>query len=356
MRARRRAGSGEGFLTGDAVNTAARLQAAAPPMAVARRRDHPRPDHGAPSSTSRSRRSPLKGKARAGAVLAREGHQLPDGDRPGRGLRHAVRRPRDRDGLLTALLRRRRRLVVPQARTARRRARHRQVAAWSPSCFRYVDGRPGLMTLAPGRLPVVRRRRDVLGARRDRQGARRDPRDGRPGDGASQARRRRSRRRTGRGCTKRLRPLVGLAVPQGDRDENFAAWSAFVEALAASTPTVLVIDDLHWADEACSPSSSTSRRTSPTCPSSWSGPRGPSSSRGAGVRLARRASTARPLSRSPEPRRGGWWRTSPRRERPAGARRRRGRARSRATRSTPRSACCSCATAVVQDGRAARRR
>ena len=34
-----------------------------------------------------------------------------------------------------------------------------------------------------------------------------------------------------------------------DRAEAFAAWRRFVEALAATGPTVLVIEDLHWADE-----------------------------------------------------------------------------------------------------------
>jgi class 3 adenylate cyclase/tetratricopeptide (TPR) repeat protein len=47
----------------------------------------------------------------------------------------------------------------------------------------------------------------------------------------------------------RLRPLVGLgAAPPGERRELFAAWRRFVEALAAD-PTILVFEDLHWADE-----------------------------------------------------------------------------------------------------------
>jgi class 3 adenylate cyclase len=50
-----------------------------------------------------------------------------------------------------------------------------------------------------------------------------------------------------------LRPLVGLAdtVPaSGDRrGEAFAAWRRFFEALAEQRPLVLVFEDLHWADE-----------------------------------------------------------------------------------------------------------
>jgi len=49
-----------------------------------------------------------------------------------------------------------------------------------------------------------------------------------------------------------LRPLVGLASAEegGDRQsEAFAAWRRFLEALAEHGPTVLVVEDLHWADE-----------------------------------------------------------------------------------------------------------
>jgi class 3 adenylate cyclase len=49
-----------------------------------------------------------------------------------------------------------------------------------------------------------------------------------------------------------LRPLVGLSVSidgGGDRrSEAFAAWRQFLEALAEERPLVLVFEDLHWAD------------------------------------------------------------------------------------------------------------
>jgi class 3 adenylate cyclase/tetratricopeptide (TPR) repeat protein len=50
-----------------------------------------------------------------------------------------------------------------------------------------------------------------------------------------------------------LRPLVGLTA-EGDsggdrRDEAFAAWRRFFEALAERRPLVLVFEDLHWADD-----------------------------------------------------------------------------------------------------------
>ena len=47
----------------------------------------------------------------------------------------------------------------------------------------------------------------------------------------------------------RLRPLVGLDAAGGARGESFAAWRRFVEALAERRPTVIVFEDLHWADD-----------------------------------------------------------------------------------------------------------
>ncbi len=52
---------------------------------------------------------------------------------------------------------------------------------------------------------------------------------------------------------KHLRPLVGLDVEagvDGSRPEAFTAWRRFLESLAEQRPTVLVFEDLHWADEA----------------------------------------------------------------------------------------------------------
>jgi class 3 adenylate cyclase/tetratricopeptide (TPR) repeat protein len=50
-----------------------------------------------------------------------------------------------------------------------------------------------------------------------------------------------------------LRPLVGLETEAGlggdRRGEAFAAWRRFLEALAEQRPLVLVLEDLHWADE-----------------------------------------------------------------------------------------------------------
>jgi class 3 adenylate cyclase/tetratricopeptide (TPR) repeat protein len=51
---------------------------------------------------------------------------------------------------------------------------------------------------------------------------------------------------------RQLRPLTGLEEEgAGDRrEESFAAWRRFVEAIADDRPLVLVFEDLHWADDA----------------------------------------------------------------------------------------------------------
>jgi len=47
----------------------------------------------------------------------------------------------------------------------------------------------------------------------------------------------------------RLLPLVGLEAATGvERAESFSAWRTFLESIAEEDPTVLVIEDLHWAD------------------------------------------------------------------------------------------------------------
>ena len=47
----------------------------------------------------------------------------------------------------------------------------------------------------------------------------------------------------------RLRALLGLEAAQAEREENFTAWLRFLEDLASREPTILILEDLQWADE-----------------------------------------------------------------------------------------------------------
>jgi class 3 adenylate cyclase/tetratricopeptide (TPR) repeat protein len=49
----------------------------------------------------------------------------------------------------------------------------------------------------------------------------------------------------------RLLPLVGIeSTSSADREELFTAWRRFLERVAQQNPAVLVFEDLHWADDA----------------------------------------------------------------------------------------------------------
>jgi predicted ATPase/class 3 adenylate cyclase len=49
----------------------------------------------------------------------------------------------------------------------------------------------------------------------------------------------------------RLLPLLGIDAGQSaSREESFSAWRRFVESIASDGPAVVVVEDLHWADAA----------------------------------------------------------------------------------------------------------
>jgi class 3 adenylate cyclase/tetratricopeptide (TPR) repeat protein len=48
----------------------------------------------------------------------------------------------------------------------------------------------------------------------------------------------------------RVAPLIGLPAPHADREESFTAWRTLLEAAASVRPLILVVEDLHWADDA----------------------------------------------------------------------------------------------------------
>jgi class 3 adenylate cyclase/tetratricopeptide (TPR) repeat protein len=50
--------------------------------------------------------------------------------------------------------------------------------------------------------------------------------------------------------TRQTRPLVGLeGAERAEREESFAAWRRLLEAAAEQRPLILVFEDLHWADD-----------------------------------------------------------------------------------------------------------
>ncbi len=56
--------------------------------------------------------------------------------------------------------------------------------------------------------------------------------------------------REGDWLVRHARPLVGLeAAERAEREEAFAAWRRLLEAAAEQRPLVLVFEDLHWADD-----------------------------------------------------------------------------------------------------------
>ncbi|MCX6373950.1 MAG: AAA family ATPase, partial [Actinobacteria bacterium] len=239
--------SGKGFLTGDAVNVAARLQAAAPPMAVA----VGAATHAATAQVfayDACHPVTLKGKSKplrawiATAPLARTGSEL-------RSFSSAFVGREEELAELQTLLdeaaadgRLRCALLVGEPGIGKSRL--------LAELARRLDDQPTFVTWRQGRcLPfganvtfwalseIVRSCAGVLES-----------------DGVARAEARletvlpegpdRDRLRS------RLRPLLGLEAEEASREENFAAWRAFLEGRAADGPAIVVIEDLHWADEA----------------------------------------------------------------------------------------------------------
>ena len=246
--------AGEGMASGDVVNTAARLQNAAPVNGIltddttyrATRRVVDYGEAPAVEAKGKANRSRLGSDQRAGSVRRRRrarGSVEPRRSRP---------RARCRPGRLRPGPSR----THAAAPHARRRPGHRK----EPSRVRapaHRRRRPGAHHLAPGTVPRLWRRRDAVGAQRDREGAGRHPRAGH--SGATLRRRCASAaadalpEADAAWVESQLLALVGLGVERelGDdrRNEAFSAWRRFLEGLAEQRPFVLVFEDLHWADE-----------------------------------------------------------------------------------------------------------
>ncbi len=240
-------GSGEGFLTGDAVNVAARLQAAAPPGGVAAGQvTHVLTVH----EVVYEALAPVlaKGKSEpipvwiAKAPVARMGAIM------------------DRAGLTP--------LVGRQLELAYLDALFAKAISTSAAQFALVVGEPGIgkSRLVSEMLAHVDARSEMITWRQGRclpygEGitfwALAEIVKAHAGvletDSTSQVESKLSEAVAdgpdGDWMVSRLRALVGLEAPPATRDENFAAWLRFLEQLALAEPLVLVFEDLHWADD-----------------------------------------------------------------------------------------------------------
>ncbi len=240
--------SGRGFLTGDAVNTAARLQAAAAPMTVligeATRAltDGQFVLEGPEEIAVKGKRDRLT-VWRALAPVSFAGTRVSPGAlSPFTGREEDV-------ATLTALFESacssgtpRFVSIVGEPGIGKTRLVHELLA--------YVDARPGLTTWRQGRCPpygegvsfwalaeIVRAQCGIVEAT-DVEAARARLEDA-VAEGPDHD-----------WLVERLGALLGVPAPSASLPESFAAWSRFLESLAVSHPAVVVVEDLHWADEA----------------------------------------------------------------------------------------------------------
>ena len=244
------AGLGGGFLTGDAINTASRIQSVAPEMGVAvglatYEATAPVFDY------EELEPATLKGKAEpvrvfhAKAPRARFGTDLTrTHDTPfvGREIDLALLKGIFDKTVAAGSVQ----LVTVVGEPGL--GKSRIVAELGA----YVDARPELVTWRQGRCLPVRGGDHVLGARRDPESAHAGILESDPPE-AAQAKLERvlpegPEREWFR---QRLLPLLGIeASSSAEREELFTAWRRFLEQIAEERPTVLVFEDLHWADEA----------------------------------------------------------------------------------------------------------
>ena len=246
---------GQGMVAGDLVNTASRIQSVATPGSVLVGESTMRTTDAAISyeppgpSSSRARRP----RSSSGGRSASSGSGGP------RARSTALEPPfmgRDRElridqGAVPRL--RRRGEGPPRLRAGGRRDREVSARLGVQQVHRRARRR---RLVAPGALPRVRRRRRLLGARGDGARPGRHPR----GRGLASARSPSSRRRSSdTSRTKRNGGSSGRAWRTcsgwrkggaGDQENLFAACRLFFERIADQGPSVMVFEDIHWADSA----------------------------------------------------------------------------------------------------------
>jgi class 3 adenylate cyclase/tetratricopeptide (TPR) repeat protein len=250
-----RPGEGEGMASGDAVNTAARLQAAAPINGIL-----------VGETTYRATSHVINYRAADPVTAKGKGEPIPVWEaiearsRFGSDFAGATRAPligRDRDlDMLTGLLARVRAERTTQLVTVTGVpgiGKSRLIA----ELFRSADADPGELVLwRQGRslsydegvtywalADIVKAHAGILETDSPEEAAEKlhiavDNVGAEPADA--------------RWIEDHLRPLAGLggsAQSSSTRSEAFTAWSRFFETLAESNPLILVFEDLHWADD-----------------------------------------------------------------------------------------------------------
>jgi class 3 adenylate cyclase/tetratricopeptide (TPR) repeat protein len=247
-----RTSEGEGMVAGDVVNTAARLQNAAPVNGIlvdesTQRATHRAIDYGAADPVMAKGKSEAvrvwearEARSRFGVDVGQEGAPLIGRQRELDFLTDALTRAREeRSPQLVTLV------GVPGI------GKSRLVYELS----RAVDAQPELITWRQGRsLPygdgvtywalaeMAKAQAGIFETDTPEEAERK------LGEAVSALVAEDSKR-----VLENLRPLVGI-VAEGEvggdkRAERFAAWRQFFEALAEQRPAVLVFEDLHWADD-----------------------------------------------------------------------------------------------------------
>ena len=232
--------AGETMATGDVVNTAARLQAAAPvngalvsKKTYAATSDAITYENAEPVEAKGKAKPVPVWRAVAAAPVAERAHTMPlvGRERELELLRAALARARDDNA--TQLLT----LVgapgIGKSRLVHELARGDGGFSWRKGrCLPYGDG---VTFWALGE--VVKTHLGILES-----------------DAADEAERKLLAAVDDEWIADNLRPLVGLSeVGQSGTDrraEAFAAWREFVSKLAQERPLAIVLEDLHWADEA----------------------------------------------------------------------------------------------------------
>jgi class 3 adenylate cyclase/tetratricopeptide (TPR) repeat protein len=240
--------SGEGFLTGDAINTASRLQSAAPEMGVAvglatyEATEVVFDYRELESATVKGKAQPVRmfqpiaPRARFGTDLTRT-HTAPF---VGREIDLALLKGIFDKSVASESVQ----LAMVQGEPGLGKSR------LVGELFRYIDDRPGLTTWRQGRcLPygeavtfwavgeIVKAHAGILDS---------DP----PATAVSKLEAVLPAGEERAWFRQRLMPLLGMeASSPAEREELFTAWRRFLEHIAEAHPTVLVFEDLHWADE-----------------------------------------------------------------------------------------------------------